>query len=591
MWGDDRLNFFPIPYPGEILYSILARYSIRSGNLKIVHNLEDLFGTRNAIAVMELPTKLDALISNMPVGAKYTSDDFIYNNTLFPYYAPFITKDRGEKIISAMKSGKGDIYIRSGIVTSKISLNKYYRFCPECAKEDMSLYGELYWHRLHQAVGVFVCPKHQIPIYNSTVLIRGHNRQKFEPALVESCKVENEVKYSNDIMEKLLCLAQDIEILLNNNFGFKSQMWFKNCYRTKLLEKGYAMLNNMIHQRKLAEDISEFYGEEFLKIIQCEIPIDSECKWLSDLVRDNERTSHTLRHLILARFLGISLYELLNESGDIYNINDNWKVDDDKTICCINNKEIYCDFWEARLKELIKEGLSLRQIAKQLHSTTKTVKKHIVSLGIEPFWEYNGGKRYGDKNYRDTQEFKNRQKESREKWIRLVQQHPDKSKNELKLIDVTLGSWLCKYDKEWMVENSPELKSNYKPVDWVKRDKELLPKVKKVVEEMKMGKPERICWTTIGSKLGISGWLSKKRDKLPSTKSYIDSLNESIQGFQIRKIKWAIKEMEDNGESITYWRLLEKAGVKQRYLHSILKEVKQILSENGYSEDLITKGK
>lgn len=68
----DIVNFFPTPYPGEILYSTLARYCMRSGNIKEIHNFEDLFGTRNCIAVMELSTQLDALIENMPVGKIYS---------------------------------------------------------------------------------------------------------------------------------------------------------------------------------------------------------------------------------------------------------------------------------------------------------------------------------------------------------------------------------------------------------------------------------------------------------------------------------------------------------------------------------------
>jgi hypothetical protein len=35
----------------------------------------------------------------------------------------------------------------------------------------------------------------------------------------------------------------------------------------------------------------------------------------------------------------------------------------------------------------------------------------------------------------------------------------------------------------------------------------------------------------------ISGWLSKKKDKLPLVKAYIDSEVESLEEFQIRKIK------------------------------------------------------
>ncbi len=51
----------------------------------------------------------------------------------------------------------------------------------------------------------------------------------------------------------------------------------------------------------------------------------------------------------------------------------------------------------------------------------------------------------------------------------------------------------------------------------------MLPKVKEVIKEMKEGKPERITWSTVGGKLGISGWLSKRKEKLPLTKAYIDS--------------------------------------------------------------------
>jgi hypothetical protein len=168
-----------------------------------------------------------------------------------------------------------------------------------------------------------------------------------------------------------------------------------------------------------------------------------------------------------------------------------------------------------------------------------------------------------------------------------VRQYTDKSRNELRYIDVTLSTWLIRHDKEWMIENSPNIKSNYKPVDWSKRDEEILPKVKRVVEEIKEGKSERICWTTVGSKLGISGWLSKRRDKLPMTKDYIETVEESISEFQVRKIEYAIDELERRGKKITYWSLLEMAGVKSRYLDEIRDKIGPILIIKGYAKELL----
>jgi hypothetical protein len=107
--------------------------------------------------------------------------------------------------------------------------------------------------------------------------------------------------------------------------------------------------------------------------------------------------------------------------------------------------------------------------------------------------------------------------------------------------------------------------------------------VKEVIKEMKEGKPERITWTTIGSKLGISGWLSKKKEKLPMTKSYIESELESMEEYHIRKIKWGIEELEKQGKEMTLWNLAETAGVKPRYMKVISKEIQDILSEKGYN--------
>ncbi|CCP27361.1 conserved protein of unknown function [Tepidanaerobacter acetatoxydans Re1] len=144
-------------------------------------------------------------------------------------------------------------------------------------------------------------------------------------------------------------------------------------------------------------------------------------------------------------------------------------------------------------------------------------------------------------------------------------------------------SWLKKYDSEWLKQNYRRVKTVVNPVDWNKRDAELLPLVREVVSEMKEGKPKRITWTTIGSKLGISGWLSKRKEKLPLTKAYIESELESLEEYHIRKIKLAIEELERQGKEITLWNLAETAGVKPRYMKVISKEIRDTLREKGYN--------
>ncbi|TCU79322.1 TniQ protein [Tissierella praeacuta] len=565
------MNFFPVPYPDEILYSTLARYCIRSGNTKDIHNFEDLFGIRSCVAVMELPTQLDALIDNMPVGTKYTGEFFIYKHSLFPLLAAFIPQDRAEKIIETMRNGEGAVsYIRIGLISNTITLNKYFRFCPECFSEDIETFGEPYWHRSHQVTGVFVCSKHKIPLYNSTELIRAGNRQRFISATHENCIVEKEINYSDNLMEKMLWMAEDVEVLLNNQFEFKESDWFRSQFRVKLVENGYARMNNYIHQKKLKQDFMDFYRYEYLQLVQSSIP-NSSGGWLSDMVRKNDRTTYAIRYLLLARFLGISIVDLFNKK---LGFNDGEK----------DNIDAYQELWDQRLIELTQTGLSIREISGILKSSTKTIRKAIDRLEIEEFWKFNGGGKYLHNKFTDTEEFKIKRKELKGKWLELHSKYPNKSSNQIRKDNDGVYAWLKKYDSEWMEEHYRRIDNKVSYVDWSKRDAELFPQVKEVVREMKEGKPERITWTTIGSKLGISGWLSKRKDKLPLTKEYVELELESLEEYHIRKIKWGIEELERQGKEITLWSLVEVAGVRPRYMKRIREEIKEILIEKGHND-------
>ena len=175
----------------------------------------------------------------------------------------------------------------------------------------------------------------------------------------------------------------------------------------------------------------------------------------------------------------------------------------------------------------------------------------------------------------------------REKWLQLHAENPDKSSNMIRKDDETLYTWLSRYDREWLSQNLRRTTRIANRVDWNKRDKELLPKVKEVVEGMRQGKPQRITWSTVGSKLGISGWFSKNRNKLPLVKEYMESVVETLEEFQVRKVKWAIDELEREGKALTMWNIAEKAGVKPNYMKAILKEIQKMLADKECDIDFL----
>ncbi|WP_242976282.1 TnsD family Tn7-like transposition protein [Clostridium thermopalmarium] len=239
---------------------------------------------------------------------------------------------------------------------------------------------------------------------------------------------------------------------------------------------------------------------------------------------------------------------------------------------------------------MVEENLTLREVARLLGVDPNTVKKYARKLGLATYWKkgnnddneslvnYSKGASGNDYNKRDTY---------RSEWISLLKNNPGKCKTELRQMNKALFTWLYRNDREWLNNNSPVKKrvnNGYARVDWDIRDKEILAKVEGLVKNMldSKKKPERISISRIGSKLGIRALLEKHLNKLPRTKAYLDSVKDSGRDFRIRRIKWAIQELEKEGQELKEWRILRKAGIRKVYQENIEIELENLIGQNKY---------
>ncbi len=78
-----------------------------------------------------------------------------------------------------------------------------------------------------------------------------------------------------------------------------------------------------------------------------------------------------------------------------------------------------------------------------------------------------------------------------------------------------------------------------------------------------MNKPVRITVSKIGTTIGLKALLEKHLDKLPQTKAYLESVTETVEEFQIRRIEWAIRELDRRGEEKKDWKILRLAGLRR----------------------------
>jgi len=84
------LGHFPTPHPDELLYSLCARFSAHVGYSNAKAVLEELFGTRDAAATIDLPNNLGHLSAALPAGSSLTPERFINRHTLLPFYSAFL---------------------------------------------------------------------------------------------------------------------------------------------------------------------------------------------------------------------------------------------------------------------------------------------------------------------------------------------------------------------------------------------------------------------------------------------------------------------------------------------------------------------
>lgn len=545
----------PLPYPDELLYSVITRYHLRSNNMSPKWTLREIYGTDNVIPTIDLPSHLDALKSNSMFES--TTDYWIENHTLYPYYAVFLPEERTQRLREFMKSQNGSgIHAFVGITASTVARSSDLCFCPSCYEEDIKQFGEPYWHRIHQVPGVWVCPEHTVVLQKIADPVSDRHGLTILPiarSMFQSVSIMKDVH--NNTADRLAEIAHDISILLNAKFEFSK---VRNNITFRLSEKSYITASGRVRQRKLEEQFNLYYDSSLLDLLDSQTN-QSEYSWLSLAARSNTRRAiHPLRQLLLIRFLfgdfrsfleqpdidytpfGIGPWPCLNKAAKHYKqliINDcqiSRCTDTGKpigTFACEcgfsysrrgpdrseNDKfrrgriKSYGHVWANKLELCLQIGLSYRTTAQWLGVDTNTVIKYANGEELD---------------------------------------HVKSSSEERKPITLKNASKANKI--------------GYTRVNWEKRDLELSWKVEELCKAIlsdRKTKPVRISVAVIGKRLGKLSWLQKNKDKLLVTMGIMQPYLESVSQFQIRRLQWAADQMQ--GEwPIKRWKLIKKAGLR-----------------------------
>jgi hypothetical protein len=621
------LGFFTDPYPDELLYSACARFIEQSGYPNALDAARDLFGSRQVSAIVDLPNRLETFISALPPHHSYTSDRLIDNRTLFPFYSPFIPRDRARIARQEMKmDGANRIRSRLGIPAGGIPLPSQLRYCPICASEDRVRYGETYWHRNHQIIGVEVCFTHALFLETSPApwRERGRNQIRFytaeqavpvaAPRFLEPTNVEHSI---------LLSIARDAAWLLSKQDLTLDSSELRDRYYGLLLERGYAYYNGRIKTYSLSEQLVRFYSQKFLSHLRSEITNPAR-GWVYRLVHTNtlKVAQPPIRHLLLIKFLrctagefltapkefkpfGDSPWPCLNRASDHYRkptissceITDNLgkgkrgrpigifscqrcgfiynRVGPDTTDESrfqFNGIQSYGPVWEDKLRGCWENSsFSLGEVGRRLGVSDLTVVRYAIRFGLP--MNIPDSRRVSEKTIRRYSSFRRSREEAleyyRNEWLVVKNAHPNATRKDLIVSASFLYLWLRKNDAEWIESNLPPARRvrSIKPhVNWAKVDSDLHAAVIAEAERIKklIGKPVRASLAEVIRQIGHRTYLEQRLDKLPNTAIAVETCLESLEAFAIRKVKWAENCYREEGHGPTRPQLIRRAVVANK---------------------------
>ncbi|WP_430789078.1 TnsD family transposase [Virgibacillus flavescens] len=610
---------FPTPYPGELLYSTIGRYHLRSGNVFLKHTLEDLFGKRTITASALLPSGIHSLIRRLPESTTIDEKMLIDKHTMYPFYSAFLG-EKAKSIYQAMLSEDGKaIYMQSGIMASSIPQNKHFKYCPACFKEALNEYGELYWQRLHQFPGQLICQKHRYWLENSTVPINHSNKHSFLLPTLSNCDLTKENKVDENTLQQYVDFLRQAEQLLDGNHKHKDFIHFTDFYRKHLIENGFASINGKVFQERLHEAFRAFYPDRFLDNLHANVK--SKDSWLASITRKHRKSFHPFYHILLLNFLGLDVNDVFQATSlkvepfgkphwpCLNIVCPRFRKDVIRAVSiriCEKTKEPIgrfsckeCGFtytrkgleqnvedrfrytrimdfgflWKKELSSLIEDQLSYREIARRLHADPNTVIKYAKAGADE-----SRSKEPSDAIMADSVE------RNRQIWLKLQDDHPNLSKTEMRNQKPSTYAFLYRNDKEWLHNNSPTLqkrKSEKKRVNWKKRDVEILDGVKKATRELRNrnGRPKRITIKSIAVAIGERAVLEQHLDKMPKTKVFINNVWESDKEFRLRRVEHVIQEMREAEDVIKAWKVLRMANIKTKFINEVTDYIEEQIKD------------
>lgn len=601
------LTFFTDPYKDELLYSSIARYHFYSGNINCRDTLEELFKSRSVNASVGIGSRFSILAEQM--GRNYSVEYLLANHTIYPYYAPFLSFQRQQKVLSGIKGIGSGRYWRPRMLSGGICRKVGFYYCSLCATDDIEKYGEPYVHREHQLQGIEYCAHHEIKLKKYAIDPRTGSRSvyiRFDEKILDlTVSIKGEHDEFSKIQLKLAKMAYQLLHIPHNKLS-RELIILK--YNALFRRQNLITLKNKVRNKELYRTFSLKFPKGFLEKYESSLDETDDDNWLYKITNNTKRNDHPFRHLLMIYYFdldiesfltiepdqgpfGLGPWPCLNKAathlkqelvtklvikrdsrslspvgifscscGFVYARKGPDKTAEDKYR--LSYVKEYGDIWRAKVQELHRNGLSINKIAAQLKVCPDTIWKQL---------------RFNKKSKHVDMISVNKEaviEKYRIDLLKGMKQFPNYSRTDLSRRFRNAYRFLSVNDKEWFNANMPDKqkKVQVNMVDWDMRDQEYYEKITDFYEELlKLEKPVRVTPSAIGRALNIRQNIDMKDKlaKLPRTNQLLNEITESVKEFQIRRCLKIIDKFLENGEPVILWKVQEKGGLNSHHFNKI----------------------
>jgi hypothetical protein len=178
-------------------------------------------------------------------------------------------------------------------------------------KSDRDRFGETYWHRLHQAPGVVICPVHATFLEESTVA-RPPGQDMYLSAERTIQGVAPRCAVVSPFYDFLKEVATCIESLLSFAYASPGLSFFRSQYLALLSHRGLATMNGFVRSTEFLQAFTAHFPPSFVSLLHCELGESMKIGslWPVRLLRMHH-VQHPLHHILFICFLGSSIETVL----------------------------------------------------------------------------------------------------------------------------------------------------------------------------------------------------------------------------------------------------------------------------------------